>query len=74
MGDISVSRFGAMHRSLPVFQVFQVNQQKPLEDVMTQDSGLPSYEEAMKSHLAEISLGSHSFAGKDKPQVVPASF
>ena len=49
----NVSRFGAVHRSLPALVE---QQQIPLETDLTWDSGLPSYEEAMKSRWADIGL------------------
>ena len=42
-------------RSLPVL-VDQHHQQLPFETALTWDSGLPTYEEAMKSRRADIGL------------------
>ena len=47
-----------VHRSLPVLvdQHHQHQQQLPFEAALTWDSGLPTYEEAMKSRRADIGL------------------
>ena len=45
-----------VHRSLPVLVEQHQHQQLPFETALTWDSGLPTYEEAMKSRRADIGL------------------
>ena len=49
----SVSNFGGEHRNLPPLDD---QQPLPLETSSTWDSGLPSYEEAVKSQWADVGL------------------
>merc|ERR1712055_695154 len=50
-----------------------VDQQRPLETVLTLESALPSYEEATKSRRADNRLDCNHFAAEDiLPQLVPA--
>ena len=52
-----------------------VDQQRPLETVLTLERALPSYEEATKSRRADNRLDCNHFAAEDiLPQLVPAWF